>query len=275
MKQDLTAYHSATLEEKLAYAEQLAQAGNLIPAGLWTDAEPLGGGLWTPSKPSVSKILYVIETGLTLGLHPLVAIRQLEVIDGVLTIKPALMTALIREAGHTLRFVATGTLEDGDLKVTATGIRSDDPEFVYEYSWTPHDAVRAGLLDSYAGDDDGVWEVTGDNEFWTRYTRRMCQHRATGDIATAAFEDVLMGLHLTPDEVRPLPTAQAAPVEPPAPPRDWKADVDRAKTSQQVIELLREGKALGSIDDETRRIALARAGTLERAEDLARASSDD
>lgn len=270
MNTDVAIYRSASLEARAAYLQTLADAGTLIPRGLW--AEQVIDGK-TVFRPSVAKITFVAEAGLMIGLSPLASIRGIDVIDDALTLKPSLMSALIRDAGHTLRIRKSGTLEDGDLAVRTIGIRKDDPEFEFESTWTPHDAVRAGLLDEYAPDAAGTWravKLTNGNEIpiWQAYTARMCQWRSLGDVGTLGFEDVLMGLHLTPEEMggRVNDAGELLQVvEPePAPVEDWIGMLDAATDAAEVRDIQARARAAKQYGDDVRTKALTKFGVFTR-----------
>lgn len=191
-------------------------------------------------------------------------------IDGVLTLKPAAMSAMIREAGHKLRITSDGTLAGGDLAVTVVGIRSDDPDFQFISTWTPHDAVTAGLATAYAPDADGVWALVSEHEHWRLYAKRMCQWRAIGDVASAGFEDVLMGLHLTPEELGATVDAEGDVIRLPevraerAPTEPWAELFKEAATSADVLAIMERARGLDELTDVLRTAALARAGWLDR-----------
>jgi hypothetical protein len=272
MSTDLAVYTGASLDEKRQYAQTIAAAGDLLPKSLWAP-------IWNEqrsimeNRPSPGKVLLLVETGLMLGLHPMAALQGIDVIEGNPTLKPALMSALIRDAGHTLRIQQTGTVEGGDLAVTVTGIRKDDPEYPYVYTWRPIDAVRAGLLDSYSQGADGVWVARarsdkGGIKPWEAYTARMCRWRALGDVASAGFEDVLLGMHLTPEELGATVDADgevvATPEEPTAaaPAVDWKAQIDAATTREAVVDI--RDRAAADMTDDLRTAILTKLGRLGR-----------
>lgn len=276
MSTDIAPYRNASLEEKRAYVQTLAQAGELLPKGLWSNVRNPESGLME-NRPSPGKVMLVVETGVMLGLHPMAALQGIDVIEGKPTIKPALMSALIRQAGHSLRIVQTGSVETGDLAVTATGIRSDDPEHPYAYTWTPFDALRAGLIESYQQDSNGVWKVrardkNGNALPWERYTPRLCRWRALSDTASAGFEDVLMGMHYTAEELgatvdqngSPVELTSAAPAEPATPARDFISELSALSAREAVLSLIAEAKAADRYTDEVQAVALARLGSIGR-----------
>lgn len=272
MSTELTPYRTASLEEKRAYVQTLASAGDLIKKGLWANVKNHETGLME-NRPSPGKIMLVVETGLMLGLHPMAALQGIDVIEGNPTLKPALMSALIRDAGHVLRIEQTGTIERGDLTVTVTGIRKDDPDYPYIYAWTPHDGIRAGLVDSYQPDENGVWHVRARSEKgnvkpWEAYTARMCRWRALGDVASAGFEDVLMGLHFTPEEMGATVNADGEVVDvtpDPEPSEDWASAIDACATKDEVSAVVERVKAADEYTDAVRTLVLTKIGNLSRA----------
>jgi hypothetical protein len=277
MSTEITTYVRATLAEKRDYVQTIAQAGELLPKGLWHNVRNPDTNLME-QRPSPGKVMLVVETGIMLGVHPMAALQGIDVIEGHPTIKPALMSALIRQAGHSLRIRQTGSVRGGDLAVTTTLIRNDDPDFPYEYTWTPQDAVDAGLLDSYQPNADGVWQPRArskDNnpKPWELYTARLCRWRSLSDAASAGAEDVLMGLHYTAEELGAEVDAEGSAVEAlPAAPVDtraWADEIAEATTHGAVEAVLDEARASGALSDALRTAAMTRHGMLGTASDTA------
>lgn len=191
---DVARMPSGSLDERIRYAQTLAMAGDLIPAGL-RDGRQANPG----------KVLLAVETGAMLGIHPVAAINGVNIIDGKATISPALMSGIVRKAGHKLRVRTTGTLEAGDLAVVATLIRADDPDEPFTATWTPARAARAGLC-KYDRGEDGQWHVRARSQRggplpWESYTEAMLKARAIGEVCREGAEDALMGVHYTPEEL--------------------------------------------------------------------------
>jgi len=284
MSTELAVYQTASLEDRFKYARSIASAGDLLPRGLWANVRNPETNMME-SRPSAGKVMLLTETGLMLGLHPMAALRGIDVIEGNPTLKPALMSALIRKAGHTLRIEQKGTLAGGDLAVTVTGIRADDPEFPYVYTWTPSDAVRAGLLDSYELDGARGWvakarDSKGNAKPWEKYTARMCRWRALGDVASAGFEDILMGLHFTPEEFGAevndagelVPSVDIAPAAEAS--ADWEAQLRAAETVDDLKATWHRIPAAQQTDT-LNTIMLTRGGQLRREEAVAPATPAD
>jgi hypothetical protein len=190
-------YASASLEDRKNYARAIAAAGSLLPAGLM-ERDERGRDV-----PSPGKILLVAETGNMLGIHPVAAITGVNIIQGKPSVAPALMSALVRQRGHKLRVKVTGTVGTGDLAVTVTLIRSDDPEAPFDVTWTLQDAINAGLVDSYAlNPTTKKWAIkpASGKGTWKSYPRQMLLHRATAEVCRQGANEVVMGVY-TPEEL--------------------------------------------------------------------------
>lgn len=197
------AIRSATLPEKIAYADNLACSG-MLPKQF-------------QGKPA--NILWATEYGETLGITTMAAINGIHVIENKPSASAALIGGLVRRAGHKLR--VTGN----SLRATAQIVRSDDPDFVFEVTWelrrNPNgnpNAEEAGLLNKST---------------WKNYPAAMLKSRAITQVARDACEEVLFGLHYTPEELGAEVDAEGEPIEPraqrvtarPAEPDPWETPV--------------------------------------------------
>jgi hypothetical protein len=174
---------AANLADMVRYADHLADA-NLLPAQY-------------RQKPA--NVLYAMEYGRTLGITPVAAITGIHVIEGKPSASAALISGLVRQAGHKLRVTGNG------LSATATIIRSDDPDFSYEVTWelrqNPNgnpNAQDAGLLNK---------------DVWKKYPAAMLKARAISQVARDACEEVLFGLHYTPEELNARVDADGLPLD--------------------------------------------------------------
>jgi hypothetical protein len=256
MSTDITQYEAAGLDEKMRYVQTLASAGDLIPKGLHA------GG-----KPSPGKVLLVCETGAMLGIHPMAAISGINVIEGRATISPALMSGLIRKAGHKLRVSTTGTVEGGDFTATARLTRADDPDFTYEVSWTPGRAARAGLC-KYE-QKGAKWAVNARSKSgsplpWESYTEALCKARAIGEVAREGAEDCLMGVQYTPEEMGALVTdgGEMIQVKEPEPSEDWTAQILATDDKKDLLELADRIRELGEMNPDLRTTVMTHASGL-------------
>jgi hypothetical protein len=164
MTEIVKATASGELGSKVAYAETLARAG-MLPAAY---------------RNNPGNVLWAIEYGQALGVPPVVAISLVHVIDGKPVASAALITSLVRKAGHRLRVQASAE------KARAEIVRSDDPEFVFVHEFSLADAKRAGI---------------DRNPTWNKYPQAMLTARAITACARVACPEVLSGLLYTPEEL--------------------------------------------------------------------------
>lgn len=187
-----------SLDARIRYARQIAAAGALLPRGVTDGLRP------DDVDKIAARIFLIAETGNMLGIHPIAALQGVNVIEGKPSIAPALMTALIRKAGHKVRVDLHGKLADGNIAAVATITRCDDP-VPFVTSWDLDRAVRAGLIDK-VDIVDGKTVVraagrSGKPSPWQKYTEAMLKWRALGECARDAAEEALMGAHYTPEEL--------------------------------------------------------------------------
>lgn len=162
MSNDITT--TQTMDSKLAYAKALSDS-NMLPKQY---------------QRQPANLLWAIEYADSLGLPPMVAITGVHVIEGKPSASAALISALVRRAGHRLRVVGD------DTGATAKIVRRDDPDFCFEVTWTMDRARAAGLAGK------GVWRS---------YPAAMLKARAITECARMACEEALSGLHYTPEEL--------------------------------------------------------------------------
>lgn len=155
---------AASLPEKMQYAKALAASG-MLPGQY---------------RQQPANLLYALEYAESLGLHPMAAITGIHVIEGKPSASAALISALVRRAGHKLR------VKGDDKQAVAQIIRADDPDFVYEVVWTLARAEQAGLARK---------------DVWKKYPAAMLKARAITEVARDACEEALSGMHYTPEEL--------------------------------------------------------------------------
>lgn len=273
MSTDIQPFSEQPLQDRINYARTLAGAGDLIPSGLRE-----------AGKPSPGKILLVAETGSMLGIHPVAALQGVNVIDGKPTLSPALMSALVRKAGHTLRVATSGQIKDKTFTATATLIRRDDPRNPFVVTWGFERAERAGLVGKGA---------------WGKYPEAMFKARAISEVCREGAQDVFLGAAYTPEELGanvdsegqftapPEPArspARKAEPEPdvldvqPEPTLDWVSLVDGAGSVEQLRALDQEAVASGEggltlpTGDTVRGYIRRHANELKAADDAAQAA---
>lgn len=171
------------LQDMVRYADHLADA-NLLPAQY-------------RQKPA--NVLYAMEYGRTLGITPIAAITGIHVIEGKPSASAALISGLVRQAGHKLRVTGNG------LSATAQIIRADDPDFTYEVTWE----LRKNPNGNPSAEDASLLN----KDVWKKYPAAMLKARAISQVARDACEEVLFGLHYTPEELNARVDADGLPLD--------------------------------------------------------------
>jgi len=162
---------AAAIPAKLAYARELANSG-LLP---------------TAYRRNPANVLWAVEYGEMLGLPPMAAMTGVHVIDGKPTASAGLISGLVRQAGHQLR--VWGDNKSATCEIT----RSDDAEHPFSVTWT---------LKREPGDNPSAEQakLLG-KDVWQKYPASMLKSRAITQCARDACEEVLYGLHYTPEEL--------------------------------------------------------------------------
>lgn len=167
------------LNEQLRYAQEVSQA-DILP-----DAY----------KNRPSDILVAMGFGQAMGLSPMESLYRINVIKGKPTMSAELIAAQVRKAGHKLRI----TKDREHLSVTATIIRSDDPD-------SPFSEIRDQQWAQNMG-------LTG-RENYRKQPLTMLTWRAITAVAREACPEALYGVAYTPDEMydmQPQQPSQPAP----------------------------------------------------------------
>ncbi len=139
-------------------------------------------------------MLAVVLVGRELGVQPMAAINNLYLVDGDVSMKGKLMSALVHRAGHQLRVHIMAE------EVTATAFRRDpyshELEEVGEFTFGKGDADLAGLSGKPA---------------YENFPTIMWSWRAISTLCRIYFSDVLEGVGYLPDDlgvttdVEPIP----------------------------------------------------------------------
>ncbi len=159
MSNELVAMNGADLQTQMAYCQQLSESG-LLPDSY-------------RGKPE--NILVALGYAEALGLAPMIAIQQINVIKGKPSMSAQLMASLARRAGHKLRI----TKVDGG--VWAQLVRRDDPDHVFRAHWDMNRAKAAGL--------------TGKGGQWSSDPMTMLKWRAITEVVREACPEVLAGAY--------------------------------------------------------------------------------
>lgn len=150
---------SATLQTQMDYCKQLAGSA-LVPDAYRNRPENL---------------LVALGYAEALGLAPMVAIQQINVIKGKPTMSAQLMASLARRAGHKLR------ISKVDGGVWAQLVRRDDPDHIFRAYWDMARAKSAGL--------------TGKGGQWANDPMTMLKWRAVSEVVREACPEVLAGAY--------------------------------------------------------------------------------
>lgn len=205
---EIPGYKALTEEEMrrdLAEADIYSKAHALIPYQM---------------RGNAGDMYLLMQIAKHLNVPFITALRGLSFI-GDKDVKPAmsaqLMSALVRNAGHTLR-------EQWDPETntaTAVIIRKDDPQFEHVAVWDEEKARVAGL-----------WEST---PTWMQYPKAMLTARAMSEVCRHAASEVLLGFSYVPEEFQTQESASRV--------LDMRqqvqADMDRLRLSnEKAIEVL-------------------------------------
>lgn len=198
---------------------------DMAEAGIYAQAHAL---VPYQMRGNTGDMYLLMQIAKHLNIPFITALRGLSFI-GDKDVKPAmtaqLMSALVRNAGHTLR-------EQWDAETnaaTAILIRKDDPQFEHVAVWDEEKARVAGL-----------WEST---PTWVQYPKAMLMARATSEVCRQAVSEVLMGFSYVPEEFQSQESASRV-----LDMREQvKHDMDRLHLSNEKVADLLDGIALPGI----------------------------
>lgn len=198
---------------------------DLAEAGIYAQAHAL---VPYQMRGNTGDMYLLMQIAKHLNIPLITALRGLSFI-GDKDVKPAmtaqLMSALVRNAGHTLR-------EQWDAETntaTATLIRKDDPSFEHVAVWDEEKARVAGL-----------WEST---PTWMQYPKAMLTARAMSEVCRHAASEVLLGFSYVPEEFQTAESASRV-----LDMREQvKHDMDRLHLSNEKVADLLDGIALPGI----------------------------
>jgi hypothetical protein len=128
-------------------------------------------------KPA--NVILASLAGRPFGWDPTMSMRSFHVIEGVPSMKPEIMLALIRRAGHSV------TGETSSTGATVTGRRHDTGDEM-TFTFDQAAAHSAGLLNK------AVWKQYAPSMYWAR---------ALAQLARMLFPDVVLGAGYTPEEL--------------------------------------------------------------------------
>lgn len=175
------AVRAATLPEKMQYAEALAYSG-MLPEQY---------------RKTPANVLWAIEYGETIGISAMAAITGVHLIEGKPTASSGLISGLVRRAGHRLRSGYDAATRTGWAEI----VRFDDPEFTFRSEWNLDRAIEAELVERGPNGTLIAKDSKGRSKPWKKFYPSMTKARAITEVARDACEEVLFGLHYTPEEL--------------------------------------------------------------------------
>ncbi|CRK56955.1 hypothetical protein [Alloactinosynnema sp. L-07] len=203
---------TARLQQRLRTTHQ-ARRGELVLVGSAAATMPTADALDTAEgyaerlsksvllpgnyRRQPANILWAVEFGRMLNIPTMAAITGVNVIEGKPTASASLIGYLVRRAGHRLRIRGGSSFND---PAYAEIIRTDDPDFVFRSDWTIHRAVESQLVRLINGKPIAR-SKEGKALPWERYTPALLKARTLTEVARDACQDVLFGLHYTPEEL--------------------------------------------------------------------------
>lgn len=195
----------ATLQAKLAYADVLARC-SLLPKHLVqaSNNAPL------PLDVVRANVVLVLEYGSLLGVHPVTALTEIQVIEGKPGMSGKLMRTQLRKAGHKLR-IWENSHQRADISIRL----ADDPESEkVHFEFTIQDAQTAKLCTiNPDGKTVQSRSHSGKVKPWEAYTDSMLFERAVAKAIRALCPEILTGVDYTIDELQDM-TADTAPIDP-------------------------------------------------------------
>lgn len=175
---EIERHQGANLDQQMMFARLVAD-GSILP---------------DTYRRNPSNVLIAVGLGQSMGLSPAESLYRIAVIKGKPTAGAELIAANVRRAGHKLR-VQT---DDANVRVKATIIRADDPDF-------PHEVVRDMAWAQSMGLDK--------NDNYRKQPVTMLQWRAITAVARLACPEALYGVSYTPDEMFDMSGGQPPTVE--------------------------------------------------------------
>lgn len=168
-----------TFNEQMHFAEVISQAKGMLPRAY---------------EGNPANVLVAVQYGASLGIEPMAALQNIDVIQGAPTLSAKAVAALVRANGHKLWM----TEDEQNMSATCTIVRNDDKEHPVTVTRDKAWAQRMGLL-------------TKDN--YKKQPTTMLMWRAVTACANRACPELFLGLGgaYTADELHDMD--DMAPVE--------------------------------------------------------------
>lgn len=220
----------ASLGAKMRYAEVIVRS-SLVPKSL-THTGRGRNAVALPIEQAVANVVVVMEYGQLLNLHPMIAMAEINVLDGKPGCSGKLMRAKLNEAGHEL-VIHENSRQRAEVSIRLVGRPGSENA---RFSFDLDDALKAELIDRV---EDGKAIARSDYGKvlpWEAYTDTMLFERAMAKAVRALCPEVTMGISYTIEELESMTRDVEAPVKDPVWPHDYGnatnlRDVATAKTA--------------------------------------------
>ena len=248
VKRDPVPFVPTNADEMYRYARMLAGA-SLLPRAFYDRDDK------ERRSPKIADVHFVLLKGHALGLHPMTAIGNINVIDGKAEVGALLMVSMIRKSGL-CEFWRLKHSDDRAAVYVTKRVGDDAP---VEFTYTIEEADQMGLLDK------GRTDWARENNQWKKQPRTMLRRRCQSMLAREVYPDVVVGMYdhdelgeqkeielrlreialgINPDRVVPVTVSEAisevgrrmeaAPPELPAPKSDPLMERLRARQAQDA-----------------------------------------
>lgn len=166
---------------------------------IWKLAERIAQTDFVPRslRGNPPAIMAAMLTGRELGIMPMRALRQVNIIEGQPSPSPELMMALALKAGHDVDVVETSR-----TRCVVEVHRKGWPEDKHRrLEWTIEDAEAAGLCEITEDGKVQARSNKGNPLPWETYTRAMLRSRAVSEACRTWLPDVVDGASYVPEEL--------------------------------------------------------------------------
>lgn len=185
--------------DRLQHAQAVAQS-TLIPDGY---------------RNQPANVLWAMDLADALSVPFPQVMQTMVVMRGRMTMSADIMAAVVRRAGHKLR------IREHGMSVTATLIRSDDPDYEFTVTWDEAKARRAGL-----------WGQRGP---WAQYPAQMLRSRAITEVCRQGASDALAGTAYSPEEIETATTPAPKPTHEGAAEESRPTAADQARDRSRTL----------------------------------------
>lgn len=173
-------YNPTNASELYRYVRMLARS-SLLPKAFYPKGD------YEKKSPKIDDVHFVCLKGQFLGLHPMISIGNINVIDGKAEVGALLMLAMVRKSG--LMVPGGWKLVHSDMEsATFATMRVGDSDWT-PFTYTIEEARLMGLVDK--GRDE---EARAKNQ-WRLQPRTMLRRRCQSMLLREIYSDVVIGLY--------------------------------------------------------------------------------